>query len=69
MSRSEARRRITVRKFERETQGVWLDRRMTRQLLEEAPSAYKDVSAVLRAQQDLVRIVRRVEPVLVYKGV
>jgi tRNA-splicing ligase RtcB len=69
MSRSEARRRITVRKFERETQGIWFDRRMTRHLIEEAPSAYKDVGVVLRAQQGLVRIVRRLEPVLVYKGV
>jgi tRNA-splicing ligase RtcB len=38
-------------------------------LLDEAPAAYKDIGAVMRAQRDLVRIVRRLRPVLAYKGV
>jgi tRNA-splicing ligase RtcB len=32
------------------------------------PSAYKDIEAVMRAQRELVRIVRRLRPVLAYKG-
>ncbi len=68
MSRSEARKCITKRQLLRETQGVWFDQRLTDQLREEAPSAYKDIGAVMRAQQKLVRITRRLRPLLVYKA-
>ena len=68
MSRSEARRRISVRRLGRETRGVWLDRRFERRLLDEAPSAYKDVRRVMRAQRELTRIVRELRPLLCYKG-
>ncbi len=69
MSRSEARRRISTRALVREAAGVWFDHRIADRLREEAPSAYKDIGAVMRAQRDLVKIERRVEPVLVYKAV
>jgi tRNA-splicing ligase RtcB len=68
MSRSEARRRISVRALEEEMRGVHYDRRIAHRLPEESPSAYKDISKVMRAQRDLVRIVRRLRPLLVYKG-
>lgn len=68
MSRADARRKISVRQLEREVDGVWFDHRLRSQLREEAPSSYKDISAVMRAQRDLVKITRRLEPVLVYKG-
>lgn len=68
LSRSEARRHIGVRKLLSEVSGVWFDHRLAAGLCEEAPSAYKDIGAVLRAQRDLVRVVRRLEPVLVYKA-
>ena len=48
--------------------GVWFDRRLAERLREEAPSAYKDIGSVMRAQRGLVRIVRRLQPVLVFKG-
>jgi tRNA-splicing ligase RtcB len=69
MSRGEARRRISVPQLARETRGVFFDHRMAGALRDEAPSAYKDVDHVLRAQHDLARVVRRLRPVLVYKGV
>jgi len=69
MSRSEARRRVGLRQLEQEVSGVWFDQRLAHRLREEAPSAYKDIGAVMRAQRELVRIARRLEPVLVYKGV
>jgi tRNA-splicing ligase RtcB len=47
---------------------VWFDHRLRERLREEAPAAYKDIGAVMRAQRDLTRIVRKLEPVLVYKG-
>lgn len=69
MSRSDARRRIPKKKLMQQLGDVWFDERLADQLCEEAPSAYKDVDTVLRAQRDLIRIVRRLTPVLVYKGV
>ena len=68
LSRHEASRRITRRQFERELRGVWLDHRRIDALRDEAPSAYKDIVGVMRAQRDLVRIERRLQPILSYKG-
>ena len=49
--------------------GVWYDSRVAGKLRDEAPSAYKDVRAVLRAQKDMVKIIRTLRPVLNDKGV
>lgn len=68
MSRTEARRRITQRDFQRQMSEVRYDSRLTNALLEEAPAAYKDIRAVLRAQSDLVKVTRTLRPVLTYKG-
>ncbi len=68
MSRSEARRRVSVRELERSLRGVWWDHRLAARLREEAPAAYRDPGRVMRAQRDLTRIARRLEPVLAYKG-
>ncbi|MBI4584382.1 MAG: RtcB family protein [Planctomycetes bacterium] len=69
LSRAEARRRIKLGCFRRQMQGIWFDHRLENRLLEESPSAYKDIHAVLAAQKSLTRIVRRVRPVLCYKGI
>lgn len=69
LSRSEARKRIRTRELEEQMRGVWFDSRLRSALREEAPRAYKDIGEVMRAQRDLVRIERRLEPVLVYKAV
>jgi tRNA-splicing ligase RtcB len=37
-------------------------------LVEEAPSAYRDITEVLEDQEDLIRRHRRLEPVAVLKG-
>lgn len=69
LSRSDARQSIGVTAFERQLRGIWFDRRRSAALREEAPAAYKDIGQVLRAQGDLVKIRRRLEPRLSYKGV
>jgi tRNA-splicing ligase RtcB (3'-phosphate/5'-hydroxy nucleic acid ligase) len=69
LSRTDARRRISVRDVTRDLRGVWFDHRLASGLREEAPSAYKDIDAVMRTQHELVRIVRRLRPVLSFKGV
>lgn len=68
-SRSEATKNVDKRRLEREMQGVWFDRRQAALLRDEAPSAYKDVHAVMRAQRELTKIERRLRPLLSYKGV
>jgi tRNA-splicing ligase RtcB len=68
LSRGEAARAISPRQLAREMHGVWFDARLSRQLCDEAPSAYKDVHAVMRAQRDLTRIDRQLRPLLSYKG-
>jgi tRNA-splicing ligase RtcB len=68
MSRDAARRCIPVRELERQMRGVWFDRRRAALLRDEAPGAYKDVHAVMRAQRELTKVVRRLRPVLSYKG-
>ena len=68
MSRTEAVGKISARQFERELHGVWFDPRHADQLRDEAPSAYKDIRAVMKAQRDLTRIERELRPILSYKG-
>jgi tRNA-splicing ligase RtcB (3'-phosphate/5'-hydroxy nucleic acid ligase) len=66
MSRGEARNRLTLADLKRETHGV--ECRKDAGVLDEAPSAYKDVDAVMRAQHDLVRIVHALRQVVCIKG-
>ena len=68
LSRTEARRSLSTKDVTRELRGVWFDHRLAPRLREEAPSAYKDIDDVLRAQHELVRIVRTLRPVLCFKG-
>jgi tRNA-splicing ligase RtcB len=69
MSRTDARRTLSTKDVTRELRHVWFDHRLAAGLREEAPSAYKDIGDVLRAQHDLVLVVRRLRPVLGFKGV
>ena len=69
LSRTAARAKVTERELARQMEGVWYDFRLAPQLRDEAPSAYKDIRAVLRAQHELVKVTRTLRPVLNYKGV
>ncbi len=42
--------------------------RKTSQLRDEAPSAHKDIRAVLKAQKELVKVTRTLSPIRNYKG-
>jgi tRNA-splicing ligase RtcB len=68
LSRSEAFRRFSTGDLASEMRGVWFARRLAGKLRDEAPSAYKDIGRVMRAQRDLTRVVRKVRPLLSYKG-
>jgi tRNA-splicing ligase RtcB len=69
LSRTKARGKVNERELRRQMEGVWYDTRLTGRLLDEAPSAYKDIRAVLRAQKELVKVTRTLRPVLNFKGV
>jgi tRNA-splicing ligase RtcB len=45
-----------------------LDRRRAARFVEEAPAAYRDIGAVMRAQAALTRIVERLEPLLNHRS-
>ncbi len=68
LSRTAARGRVSEGEFHRQMAGVWYDSRLAGRLRDEAPSAYKDIRAVLRAQKELVKVTRTLRPVLNYKG-
>ena len=68
MTRTQAAQSVSPRDLSRQMRGVWYDERLARRLCDEAPAAYKDVQAVMRAQRELTRIVRRLRPLLSYKG-
>jgi tRNA-splicing ligase RtcB len=69
LSRGAARARFNEREFQRQMEGVWYDYRLAGKLRDEAPAAYKDIRAVLKAQKELVKVVRTLRPVLSYKGI
>lgn len=65
-SRGEAKRRFTVEEHEAATAGVAC--RKDAGVLDETPAAYKDIDAVMRAQTELVEVVRVLRQVLCVKG-
>ena len=69
MSRTVARQRVTLKDLHRQMSGIWFDPRIADQLRDEAPVAYKDIRAVLRAQREMVKVIRTLRPILNYKGV
>lgn len=68
LSRAEARRAVSEKEFARQVGRLWYDRRRAETLRDEAPAAYNDIRLVMRAQQELTKIVRELRPLLSYKG-
>jgi tRNA-splicing ligase RtcB len=68
MSRGEARGRFDRHAVADQCAGLVVDPRRLRHLVEEAPRAYKPIDRVMRAQRVLTRPVRRLRPVLSYRG-
>lgn len=66
MSRGEAMRSITLESFEHKMRGIVAE--TTREYLDEAPQAYKDLDTVLHNQADLVEPIRRLRPLMNVKG-
>jgi tRNA-splicing ligase RtcB (3'-phosphate/5'-hydroxy nucleic acid ligase) len=66
MSRNEAKRRFTLADQERATEGV--ECRKDSGVIDEIPMAYKDIDAVMRAQDELVEVVHTLKQVVCVKG-
>jgi tRNA-splicing ligase RtcB len=66
MSRTEARRRFTVRQHEEATRAV--ECRKDKDVIDETPAAYKPIDAVMEAQRDLVDVVHTLRQVVCVKG-
>jgi len=69
-SRTEARKRISIKDFRRQMRHVVYpdSSGVETALIEEAPAAYKNIKEVLEQQTDLVKPVLRLEPLAVIKG-
>ena len=66
MVRKEAQRRFTVADLEAQTRGV--ECRKDAGVLDELPSAYKDIDAVMASQADLVEVIHTLKQVVCVKG-
>ena len=66
MSRGEAKRRFTLEDHRAATEGV--ECRKDSGVIDETPAAYKDIDAVMAAQQDLVEVVHTLKQVVCVKG-
>ena len=66
MSRTEAKRRISLDDHKRATEGV--ECRKDIDVVDESPAAYKPIEAVMAAQDDLVEVVHTLRQVVCVKG-
>jgi tRNA-splicing ligase RtcB len=68
LTRTEARARIRPAALVRDMRRVVWPEHLARRLVEEAPSAYRDIAEVLEDQRELALRQRRLEPIAVLKG-
>lgn len=66
MSRTEARKRISIEQHISDTAGI--ECRKDADVIDESPSAYKDIDAVMAAQKDLCEVVNVLRQVVCVKG-
>ncbi len=66
MSRRQAREQFSLEDHAKATEGV--ECRKDKEVLDETPGAYKDIDAVMAAQEDLVEIVYTLKQVICVKG-
>ena len=66
MSRTKARQSITLKDHREATKGI--ECRKDRAIIDESPAAYKDISSVIAAQEDLIEVVHTLRQVVNVKG-
>jgi tRNA-splicing ligase RtcB len=66
MSRTEAKKVISLDEHKQAMNGI--EARLDEGVIDESPAAYKDIGAVMKAQEDLVRILHRLRQIVNVKG-
>ena len=66
MSRTQAKKQISMEQHAEAMQGI--EARLDKGVLDESPAAYKDISAVMAAQSDLIDVVHRLRQIVNVKG-
>lgn len=66
MSRGQAKKSITLEQHVKAMQGI--EARLDIDVLDESPAAYKDISAVMAAQDDLIEVVHKLHQIVNVKG-
>jgi len=66
MSRSKAKKLFDIQDLEQQTAGV--ECRIDKSVVDEIPSAYKDIDKVMQHQNDLVDVVHTLKQVVCIKG-
>jgi len=66
MSRTEAKKVISLDQHKRAMQGI--EARLDEGVIGESPAAYKEISDVMKAQEDLVCIIHRLRQIVNVKG-
>ena len=66
MSRTEAKRRVSLDEHVKATEGV--ECRKDKDVIDETPSAYKNIDDVMTAQKDLVEVVYTLKQIVCVKG-
>jgi len=66
MSRNKAKKLISLEDHKKAVEGV--ECRLDADVIDESPAAYKDIGAVMKAQEDLVEVVYRLKQVINVKG-
>jgi tRNA-splicing ligase RtcB len=66
MSRGQAKKSITLEQHAEAMKGI--EARLDADVLDESPAAYKDISGVIAAQDDLIKVRRRLRQIVNVKG-
>ena len=66
MSRKEAKKKYTMEQFREAMKGI--KGTVSEKTLDELPMAYKDFSKIMEAQKDSVKIIKRIKPIINWKG-
>lgn len=66
MSRGQAKKRISLEQHAKAMKGI--EARLDADVLDESPAAYKDITAVMAAQDDLIEVVNHLRQIVNVKG-
>lgn len=66
MSRHQAKQTITLEQFKKAMQGI--KGNISEKIIDESPHAYKDIDKVMNAQKSSVKIIKKVKPLINWKG-